>query len=801
MEPLFRVFFTRHHTNRTTKKILSTLSLCSAVFTGAVFAVPDIYNPQTSFLNQVQNTTGQSNAALESAYLNQIIELTYNGATDCGGGPCRSSIDASRISLEQWKTLNGFTPANKEKVTTVRYYNSADLGLGRDMNCVDQSANTAPGASVLACYVSNHGSIGGGAEAAFKALATLDDPTEKNPSKPFATVAMEIRPKATKNKVRFLVFGKDDQLVNLGGLPGIVLDSGTGHEQPAVCMNCHGGKFTAVDNIEKAHFLPFDFNSLEFPSPEARNEAISKVNTLNQLIRNAEYATYKETPFSGNEASPLRIVNYLNSEYLPSGSAIDAPFPTTIPAQAMKDSYVEPKFNNNANDQLLYKTVVRNYCRTCHLAVRNELKPADVVKHVCAPDSEMPLAEVNAKNLLSHMDEIAAIVYKVSGNRNIDCFKMPVLNDFQWSAAEGKSIITTPSMVIAPSAIATQVVDGKDVLNGFAVGFQSKRTLKLAPTSISGSLIVEAPKVAGQYVKSINEVTFLASPLPADGSGRIFAELFNAEGAPIGYATTADNSSLTPTAVTGSPFSKYSLNIPSLGLGATVKKVELHLIRVPKSNIYNFATNLEIDDVSVTYDLNAGLGQNIFAVEDFEDQLTTYASTGTALGTIDVQPYSITGTSCSNLRTNNRGFSISGALKVGRDSGRYSLASNPIFCVGERTTLRVKLNNNSTGDLKVGRLLSFDFVIDKQSDGTSPVGILTLPEITNSGNSPFDALDVARHQGTLSETPSQFFGHITLRAFDYFQPFSWTPLINSGVAGAPIKGVALDNFTMWDAPQ
>ncbi|HRH78987.1 MAG TPA: hypothetical protein PK129_16695, partial [Cellvibrionaceae bacterium] len=95
---------------------------------------------------------------------------------------------------------------------------------------------------------------------------------------------------------------------------------------------------------------------------------------------------------------------------------------------------------------------------------------------------------------------------------------------------------------------------------------------------------------------------------------------------------------------------------------------------------------------------------------------------------------------------------------------------------------------------------SFDFVIDKQSDGKSPVGILNLPEITVSGGSPFDAIDVAKHQGTLSETTSQYFGHITLRAQAYFQPLSWTPLTNSGVSGAPIKGVALDNFTMWDSP-
>lgn len=804
-------------------KPLASLSLCCALFTSSTFAVPDIYNPQESFLNQVRNTTGRSNAEVEAAYLNQIIELTYTGPTACGGAPC-SSVGDGRITLEQWKTLNGFTFANREKITSVKYYNSADLGLGRDMNCVDQSANTAQGASVLACYVSNHGSIGGGAEAAFAALASLESSTSTSnppsssgsssgvlnlPSKPFATVAMEIRPTATKNKVRFFVFGADDKLVNLGGAPGIVLDSGTGHEQPAVCMNCHGGKFTAVDNVEKAHFLPFDFNSLEFPSPEARTDAISKINTLNQLIRNAEFETYKSTAFAANEGSPLRIVNYLNAEYLPAGSAVDAAFPVNDPPTPMKDTFVEPKFNTSANDQLLYKTVVRNYCRTCHLAVRNELKPADVAKHVCSPDSAMPHAEVNAKNLLSHMDEIAAIIYKVSGNKDTSCFNMPVLNDFQWSAAEGKTITTTPSMAIAPSAI-TPAQGGKgEQLKGFSVDFQSKRTLKLAATSISGSLFIEAPKVGAQYVKSINEITFLATPLPADGSVRILVNMFDAQGGLISSISSRTFANtihpLVPASVTGSPFLKYTVNIPTLALlgSPTVHKVELSVLRIRKSdNTYNFSDAIELDDVSVVYGIPSDLmPSKLFAVEDFEDQLTTYNPGFTIVGAIDIRPEPIRGTVCSGARTTqtNKGFSVSGNIKVGRDAGRYSLVSNPVFCAGESGKVSVSVSDD--GELADSQsFLSFDFVIDKQADGKTPVGILALPSLELPGAQSGDAIEIARHQGTLSETPSQFFGHVTLRTYHYFQPLEWTPLVNSGVSGAPIKGVALDNFTMWDSP-
>ena len=106
----------------------------------------------------------KSAAEVEKAYLEEIVDKTYT--TQCGGSKCLSA-GLNRLSFDKWKELNGF---NTNAITTVRYYNSADLGLGRDMNCVSLANDTSRGKDAMSCYVSNHGTLGGGAEVAFDAL-------------------------------------------------------------------------------------------------------------------------------------------------------------------------------------------------------------------------------------------------------------------------------------------------------------------------------------------------------------------------------------------------------------------------------------------------------------------------------------------------------------------------------------------------------------------------------------------------------------------------------------------------------
>lgn len=793
MESLFRIFFTRHHSNRTTKRILSTLSLCSAVFTGAVFAVPDVYNPQTSFLKSVPLPANKSAAEVERAYLGQIVDQTYT--TQCGGSKCVSE-GANRLTFAKWQELNGFT---KDNTTTVRYYNSADLGLGRDMNCVSIPGDLIRGKDAMSCYVSNHGTLGGGAKTAFDALDRIN--AGNNPSIAFATVAMEIRPAAPVNKVRFFVFGADGLLVNANGGDNIVLDSGTGHSQPGVCMNCHGGKFTDDGAVNNAHFLPFDFASLEFKNETDRTNAISKINTLNELIRNAEKSAYSETDPAKDptinevDYSRLRIVNYINAEYGQAvGAGSESRFSDAIPARAMKDTYVEPSFQTSTNNQLLYKSVTRNYCRTCHLAVDRELEPSDIARHVCRT-SGMPQAEVNAKNLLRHMNEIAAIIYQTTGNT--DCFKMPVLEDFQWGAAESKNISMSSSLAIDDSSIKPE---SADKTNGFAVEFQAKRVLKLNAQSAHGFVALEAPKINGQYLRSISALSFLAPPLPGDNSTMIRADLYDAQGALVGNVSSyidTDAKNFSISAPLGSPFKKYTANLAALGF-SNISKVELHLKRTTDqitNGAFIFSTPLELDDISVNYTQPTDLGQKILAIEDFEDQAFGFPNSALPLGSLGVRTAGMSGTAidggCPPSGSAIKGFNVSAVRKVERDSGRYSFVSNPVFCAGQGSIVWVRFQ--SPGVNNKGRSMSFDFTIDRQGDG-KPVGVLD--------NGLIDVLELAQHQGTVTATDEKFSGHVVINLDTISENvmFDWIPLVNSGVSGAPVRGISLDNFTLWDAP-
>ena len=198
------------------------------------------------FLKSVPLPANKSAAEVEKAYLEEIVDKTYT--TQCGGSKCLSA-GLNRLSFDKWKELNGF---NTNAITTVRYYNSADLGLGRDMNCVSLANDTSRGKDAMSCYVSNHGTLGGGAEVAFDALGKID--LEKIKASRLQRLQCKLDLHQPQIESVF-VFGDDNLLVNLGGAEKIILDSGTGHSQPAVCMNCHGGNFSSDgSSVNNAHF-------------------------------------------------------------------------------------------------------------------------------------------------------------------------------------------------------------------------------------------------------------------------------------------------------------------------------------------------------------------------------------------------------------------------------------------------------------------------------------------------------------------------------------------------------------------
>ena len=252
-----------------------------------------------------------------------------------------------RKTLGDWWTKNGFTfDANGQPTNGVRtsYLNFNDLGSGRDMHFLRRADGT------VAAYVTNYGLFNqdhGNADLA------------ANRTDPGATVAMEYGPvegQGTTRIVKFFVFFGGDNDRNAPRSTSADLDGFGAKFVPNLCLNCHGGDYypddTAAPTFAElnmgASFRELDIATYKFPG--GRTEA-----------DNTEKAAFKEQNLivkgmaAGDTIAIQPIKDLISGWY--SGSSID------------QDNDFTPSGWVGAPKEDLYDGVIKQSCRTCHVAL------------------------------------------------------------------------------------------------------------------------------------------------------------------------------------------------------------------------------------------------------------------------------------------------------------------------------------------------------------------------------------------------------------------------------------------------
>ncbi len=314
--------------------------------------------------------------ALGQATTNYYAQIDPRGKRFTGvtGGVCNLASDFSCFKNANGLSDNPLNLAAGEK--RVVYANAGDLGFGRDMHCKKQPGTD--GLDDVACYVTNYGTI---------LTPDVDDAnaaitgTTVGSSSLVATVAMEYSriesPPGTTTEfddpqrvVKFFVYGG-----NGAKLLAASLDLIGARPVPQLCMVCHGGNYPGGANLNVppfnsrndvklgSLFLPFDLHHYTFPTtvtPQiadpSKHGQQANFQTLNQDIVNA-----------ANPGSSGQAIHDVISCANPG----DCMYPGGTP-QDQHEDFVVPAGSNSwqtdAASQTMYKVVVANACRTCHVA-------------------------------------------------------------------------------------------------------------------------------------------------------------------------------------------------------------------------------------------------------------------------------------------------------------------------------------------------------------------------------------------------------------------------------------------------
>jgi hypothetical protein len=292
--------------------------------------------------------------------------------------------DPDLYTFDAWLAETGF-PATVE--THAIYANLFDLQFGRDMSCAQIGTR-------VACYVANFGPspydpfTQSGRNSDWPNVSFALDQA-LNAGFSFGTVAMVYdSAKPEPNQVSFYAFGDRDDLDADGNviathhdalLYTVALDSEGPKSVPRMCMACHGGGYdSTTDTASGARFLPFDVFSFRYPNEagwsfEEQQVALRK---LNELV------------VATNPGDP--IVELVDGLYQ---GDVHADGPAV-------DGYVPTGWLGNPD---LYRSVVRPYCRTCHVAQSDPYafrslsdfeNVVDVIKTAVCDTKDMPHAQV-----------------------------------------------------------------------------------------------------------------------------------------------------------------------------------------------------------------------------------------------------------------------------------------------------------------------------------------------------------------------------------------------------------------------
>jgi hypothetical protein len=365
--------------NDTGTLVLSESYLSSGQKQGNFLTLRGLALPQSEDARERDTCTGLvapcATVGTTSSYYG-TVGISPNGST--AGGTIGSALN----TLDKFKTTYGF--GGSDEVRT-RYYNRGDLGIGRDMHCVDKLNVT--GKNQIACYVVNFAAGDDGSEFTFGLSSNIAF-TNLNANHSFATVAMVYRDQMAidaPNRVFFAVYNKDGTaLLNAAtldrhgvtfnnefqntkpnnpgsefGTPGVNFNN----HIPSNCVSCHGGQAYVPSTHSQvgALFLPFDLDQFEYESlaGTTRAEQEPSFKSQNQMIRKVAALSVSTLDPAGTS-----IVNQLDTWYSN----------TNHTGQTNRTEVFEGNFNSAlviggwaaASD--IYQSVVRRECRNCHMS-------------------------------------------------------------------------------------------------------------------------------------------------------------------------------------------------------------------------------------------------------------------------------------------------------------------------------------------------------------------------------------------------------------------------------------------------
>lgn len=287
-----------------------------------------------------------------------------------------------RLTLGDWWTLNSFDPTGKGDVRA-SYLNHNDLGFGRDMHCRKKASGD------VACYVTNYGCPD-------QNPANADLAAQALPENRGATVAMEysdVEGHPGQRVVKFFVY-------DVGGDPksGRLLSANLDfHGQkfvPQLCLNCHGG-VEPPENLQyadvvamRASFREFDLGTFLYPGgrdfSQITAEELEAFRALNQ-----------DQVLASQPATAIQ--NLVNGWYKAGTGVPDLTF---APLEWQDPQVVD-----------LYRNVVALSCRTCHVALRDDIswrtydqfriRQGLIRNFVCRGPRLMPHAKVTYLNFWS----------------------------------------------------------------------------------------------------------------------------------------------------------------------------------------------------------------------------------------------------------------------------------------------------------------------------------------------------------------------------------------------------------------
>jgi hypothetical protein len=226
------------------------------------------------------------------------------------------------------------------------YGNPNDLGVGRRSACFQRTRTSMLPGIYTVCYAAAHGIAPG--QPGFNDPAVINLPGEGEDPQFLLSMVITKEPTGTV----FLVFGAGKTLHDeFYGIPydkyrlsnTVTLDTEGSKFVPHACLSCHGGTYDSTTRkVKDASFLPIDPNLQSFASEAAKSSQQENIRRINAIIAKSESAP--------------AVVAYINGLY---GNQV------SLPGRAAVTDFVPSGWQEQAG---FYKSVVRPYCATCHLA-------------------------------------------------------------------------------------------------------------------------------------------------------------------------------------------------------------------------------------------------------------------------------------------------------------------------------------------------------------------------------------------------------------------------------------------------